>query len=623
MKEPISSPRSIFLFAIGITVGTGFTVSSYGIEGGPSRTRLTSTTPDDEILRLDADGDGRFDVIERWWNGHRVRWLDENGDMQAGDTRGDQLADVLQIDVGGDGGYDGSRDINIKWADLDSDGIPDMQAFVLNPRSEGWDKGSRGRRRSPWGTGEWMIFRNSDQRGVLGWMDWSQFKFDCWGHTGTSNWLPNYHGDTVFLKIHAPVETLEDATLNWENPFVFFDYDDDGVCETAMRWIDDPIRKPNSMELTGRLTEAFVTYDLDNDSGKDNESDFDLSLRSSGGSGIDYREMVERVPGFLGNPKFDAYFVDNVWRRLDTLRYMPPEQSYDAFFDADWGQTYLVFDEDDDDHRWERVEVYYPEFERFRKTVEADTHSTTRSREEDKTPGLSGHAQADSLGDRGEFDADNSGRAKLYLGVFDRKLHLYGAEWGAWLVDREGAFHGGRLAPSLTPDAPEVAEVVKYTDTDANGFFDTIEFDYDGDRTVDLRVSLLALAGSEVEGVDRSELIDPRELGWEGLHDYFNRMAQDAWVEALQVYRAAWRRGLTTPELDKLAHASSMAQRYQDAYWIKEEIFRLIRKELVERRATDEAQTVQIDAQLEALTRAYYLGRFDEYAELIGKIAGH
>ena len=33
-------------------------------------------------------------------------------------------------------------------------------------------------------------------------------------------------------------------------------------------------------------------------------------------------------------------------------------------------------------------------------------------------------------------------------GVFDRKLHLAGAEWGAWLVDKNAEFHGGFKTPS-------------------------------------------------------------------------------------------------------------------------------------------------------------------------------
>src|ERR1041384_2226842 len=77
---------------------------------------LKSTTPSDEIVRIDINNDGKPDILERWWNGKRVRWLDENGDMLSTDTRGDQVGDVMQIDKNGDGLYDSALDINIKWA---------------------------------------------------------------------------------------------------------------------------------------------------------------------------------------------------------------------------------------------------------------------------------------------------------------------------------------------------------------------------------------------------------------------------------------------------------------------------------------------------------------------------
>ncbi|HSL53474.1 MAG TPA: hypothetical protein VK868_03725 [Pyrinomonadaceae bacterium] len=62
------------------------------------KSALKSTTPSDEIVRLDINHDGKPDILERWWNGKRVRWLDENGDMLPTDTRGDQVGDVMQID---------------------------------------------------------------------------------------------------------------------------------------------------------------------------------------------------------------------------------------------------------------------------------------------------------------------------------------------------------------------------------------------------------------------------------------------------------------------------------------------------------------------------------------------
>ncbi len=134
------------------------------------KTALKSTTPSDEIVRLDIDKDGKPDILERWWNGKRVRWLDENGDMLPTDTRGDQIADVMQIDKNGDGLYDSELDISIKWADNDRDGRADLQAFVTQGREWSNDKYNASE-------SHWMVFVDVEKDGVLGWLDWERFDF--------------------------------------------------------------------------------------------------------------------------------------------------------------------------------------------------------------------------------------------------------------------------------------------------------------------------------------------------------------------------------------------------------------------------------------------------------------
>jgi len=591
------------------------------------KTTLKSPTPNDEIVRLDIDHDGKPDILERWWNGKRVRWLDENHDMLPTDTRGDQVGDVLQIDINGDGLYDGPNDMDIKWADKDHDGRADLEAVVTQPPEWGPDKWSAA-------DAHWMIFIDVEKDGVLGWVDWTKFDFgdDNWGYTGCCDWLPDYNGDAIFLKVHRPPQSLPDPRLNWENPFAFYDFDNDGVSEMAMRWLDPvPPLEKDKTNLSGVLSEAFVTFDIDNDSTKGNETDYDMSLRGAGGPGVPYRSMVHKYPALKGDPRFNDCFQWNNWRQIDELMYMPHDKSYDAFFTAGWKTVYFVFDEDDDDHRWERVEMYYP-MHGFGGPKDIDIYSTKRWRRgnyaeqnmvnEGEKPGLDGHPQSDSLGDRGEFDEDNSGNGKLYVGVFDRKLHLAGAEWGAWTVDKNAEFHGGVKTPSPKPLASHVEEVVKYTDTDNNGFLDTIEYDYDGDRKVDFKVSLLDYKTASNPHPDVVPLIDTQKEGWKGLNALFTRIANDSFQEGLTVYRAAWRRGLTTPEIDKLASAGAIGERYDHGYWLKEKIFRQIRARLQQVRQSEPSKASTWDRLEKDLTRLYYTGEFDEYAKRIAEVPG-
>lgn len=561
-----------------------------------------------QVIRIDLDNDGDPDVIEQWWNGKRARWFDENDDMTSSDIQGDQVDDSVQIDRDGDGFYDGPGDMNIDWVDDDGDGDADLQVVAMNPRASQPSVAT--------GESHYMIFEDVDDDNVHGYVDWKTFEFPCWRATNSTaypmpdlktNFSPDYHGNSIFLKEHLPAFSIEDPRYSWENPFAFYDFDNDGVSEMAMRFCDGKIKNPGGEETgwkyDGKIEEAFVSYDLDNDSQRGNEMDFDMSMRFSGGERLDYSRYVHKHPKLKAPQWALPYFRYTNWRSIDELVYVPHDKCYEEFFKPKWENAYFTFDEDDDDHRWERVEIYYPgnpySVERWKKGYDTEA-------------GLCGHPQSDTLGDRGEYDTDFSGKGQLYIGRWDKKIHLYGAEWGAWTVDYGAKYWGSSpvMGDSSPAKAPKVEEVVQYRDTDNNGFIDEIRYDYDGDKNIDLTVNLLAYkdAGTS-QGGDAAEIISPADQKWQGMHELFGKISEEAWQDALKVYRGVWKKGLSTAELDDLAIASSTAEKYDHAYWLKEKIFRMLDRQLA-------SQPEMKDKRAE-LQRLYFTGNIAGLVEFI------
>lgn len=560
----------------------------------------------DEIIRTDVNHDGKPEIIERWWNGHRVRWFDENGDMRADDINGDQVDDSLQIDRDGDGFYDGPSDMTVDWVDDDGDGDADLQVIAINPSTTQTTIHA--------GESHYMIFVDVDDDNVHGFVDWQTFAFPCWRALNTTNYpnpnlqtcfSPDYNGDSVFLKTHQPPFSLEDPRYNWENPFAFYDFDKDGCSEMAIRFCDSPVRIPDKPEIAGtrfdaKNEEAYVTYDLDNDTQRGNEMDFDMTLRFEGGEKMDYSKYAEKHPKLKAPKWMLPYWRYNNWRQIDELCYVPHDKCYEELFKPKWKECWLCFDEDDDDHRWERVELYYPD--------PGELTSTARWGKDRKTGGLPGHPQSDTLGDRGEYDRDNSGHGKLYVGRWDNKIHLYGAEWGAWIPDYGAKYWGSSpvIGDSSPEKAPKVEELVTYKDTNKNGFIDEITYDYDADSTPDLVISLLKYGSDK----DVAETFDPAKLKWQGLHEAFGKLVARSWDDALIIYRAAWTKGLNDAQMDDLSIAASTAEKYHKAYWLKEKLFRKLDRQLAQGGAEQKAAREQ-------LQKVYFTGDTHGFANFI------
>jgi hypothetical protein len=78
----------------------------------------------------------------------------------------------------------------------------------------------------------------------------------------------------------------------------------------------------------------------------------------------------------------------------------------------------------------------------------------------------------------------------------------------------------------------------------------------------------------------------------------------------------------TAPDLrrSELTVPSSLGERHANGYWIKEGVFRLIRKRLAAARAADPGQAAGLTALERNLTRLYYTGRFAEYVARVANV---
>ena len=463
---------------------------------------------------IDLDGDGDPDILRTVTaNGIPVQWIDDDDDMQYGDLEGDTDNDCLMIDRNKDGVYGGYGDLIIDWVGEDEDGNPAMQVVVDNiPEAN----------RMKTGNGHYMWVVDTDKDDVFNYIDWNTFTLRCWIHNGLSDFYEDYNGKSTFMKIHSTTERVNDVRMNWENPFLFYDPDNDGLTEMAIRFCDSPkIVKENGQAnsvLSGDIDWVSVSMDTDNDNAPGNEFDFDMTIHFTG-PGFNYENQKHINKNLRGLPEADTFFLDARWRKLPELLYPDHDAAWDLTFkEGKWDKVWFTYDEDDDCNRWERVELYQPR----------DPFKVGKNQ-----GGIDNNGQADPAGDRGEWDEDNSGHGQLYVSPIDGKIHLYGAEWGCWRIDQNARYYQGMggiydgYGPKRIETEPTVFPTVKYTDTDNNGFFDLMEFDLDGDKVFEQRLSMKELGLD-----DRCQVINTASMKYEDFVDLESKVSDAMWKNA-------------------------------------------------------------------------------------------
>ena len=529
---------------------------------------------------VDLNGDGKPDAIfSMTRDSIPVLWLDDNGDMKWNDLEGDTSGDCLLIDRNRDGIYGGHGDLIIDWVDTDGDGKADIQIVAEYPPKKADEV---------WPNGHYMIVLDTDNDNVFNYIDWNSMQIKSWDKYGVCDFYTDYSGQSAFLKIHAATYNMEDLRLNWENPFLFYDEDGDGLSEMAIRLLDSlkkvdknaPSNSYVNSQANGVIDWVSIGIDMDNDNRPGDEFDFDFTI-SFRGKGFDYTDQVHKIANVKGLPETDTFFVDKRFRHLTELIYPDHDSAWDLIFNrGEWNQVYFVFDEDDDCHRWERVELYDPK----------DPFKVGWNK-----GGIDNHKQSDATGDRGEWDLDNSGNGKLYVGKFDGRLHLYGAEWGCWRIDQNADFYQGwdRLWFGLDKNPGRFA-TIKYTDTNDNGFLDTIEYDMDGDRIFETVVSLKEL------GIDdRCEIIDISTYKYKDFTTLMDTMVSNLWNNALQACKVAEKNGLNTSWYAKLKYAPTTRLKYNNGYWMQYYLYKDMEYHFLR---------LKDSKSLKKLNKAYYSG---------------
>lgn len=516
---------------VGVTTGWWCTSSQL------STFRLPPFASGTEILYIDIDGDGSPDVLRGILSdGTPVQWIDDNRNMRVGDMSGDNSDDCLMIDRNRDGLFGSYGDLVVDWVDTDNDGNPDLQIVVDNPPAPV---------ESVWG-GHYMIFFDLDRDNVFNYLDWNTYQVRCWTHYGVCDFYPDYIGHSMFLKAQGSPERMKDTRLNWENPFIFIDSDNDGLTEMTVRLRDT--------KVNSKIDWAAVSIDLDNDNTPYVPFSFDMTLGWRSSVGNDYSDCVHQIQNLRGLPAADVYFLDPRWRQNTELIFPDEKQSFALIESGKWDKCWFVFDEDGDCNRWERVEFYEP----------GDMYVTGPL-----NGGLDNNRQSDVIGDRGEWDEDNSGGGNLYVSPLDGKIHLFGAEWGAWRVDqRAECFQGmgglydiygpGRLEKDPAPGFP----VIRYDDCDGNGFFDKMSCDWNGDGVFDEIKTL-------EKGEDVSKVIETHGMRAKDYQRLFRRVARRDWRNASSMLRSAERKGLDTSWYALLKHPKSLRQKYDFSFWLQ------------------------------------------------------
>ncbi len=372
---------------------------------------------------VDTNGDGQPDEVwyidtalrhEERMRPVLVRVLDEDGDLEEG-AEPDLDSDLYVVDWKADG----TIDVVLDYTDRDGDQDVDEMAFYFP-----------GGARANGGLMVWWGDDLGDDN--LLWYD-AGFNYS----QRLCQYRTHFGGDEIFSAYILGPDDAQWIPI-FENPFVFYDLDNDGVTEEVVR-----------IEGKGPVIHNLrYSYDADNDATFDNPRDFDVSITAWAPEGLTFDPRFGEARTLRGIPTglFLSYNATRQFSRDTTwASYLFTWDENDLNID---GQSIRGGRFADPQERWEGVLA----------------HGARGFRQV-------GGPSGGPFNKRNELDTAADGPLQVYFSPTDRRLHLLGAEQ-AWLdVDYNYDQHADMR--------------YTYRDTTGDGCIDVWELDADLDGKPD------------------------------------------------------------------------------------------------------------------------------------------
>ena len=347
-----------------------------------------------------------------------VRAIDRNGDLHiTGEP--DRIADIYMADWGANG----TVDAVLEYIDTDNDGkVDEMAMYFVNSV---WQKGYD----------QMMVWWSRDVGGdQLLWYDvsYTYRQFQCQERC-------HFNGAEMFASFRLGLD--DDHWTPWfENPFLFYDCDFDGVAEEAIR-----------MEgLNNEIHNVRWSFDANNNATPESLRNYDVSISAHALEGFKFSEQHGEPVMIHGIP---------------TTPLIKYDAAHHFLRDVKWRDILLTWDENDNNvnnmRGNYRNERYVESFERWEGVIAADNPKFERL----------GGPHCGIFNKRYELISIPGHQIELYYSPTDQRLHLLHADT-AWInVDYNMDF---------TTDMQYLM-----IDTDGDGIIDRWEIDIDGNGKTD------------------------------------------------------------------------------------------------------------------------------------------